>query len=81
MLAPIQLRRMTAAEWTASNPFLAQGEEGFETDLLGIKIGDGLQRWNALPYQGGGGACCGNIDGGFAASVYGGISPIDGGGA
>jgi hypothetical protein len=82
MRAPIQLRRMLAAEWTDSNPFLAAGEEGFELDLRGIKIGDGILRWNALPYEGGtGGTCCSNIDGGFAASIYGGVSPIDGGGA
>jgi len=46
----IQLRRDTAANWTADNPILAQGEQGHETDTNRRKIGDGVTAWNALPY-------------------------------
>lgn len=46
----IQLRRDTAAAWTAANPTLAQGEPGFETDTGLLKIGDGTTAWAALSY-------------------------------
>ena len=46
----IQLRRDTAALWTAANPILAAGEPGFETDTGYVKLGDGLSAWIALPY-------------------------------
>jgi hypothetical protein len=46
----IQLRRDTAANWTAANPKLAQGEAGYELDTGKLKIGDGVQNWNALSY-------------------------------
>ena len=46
----IQVRRGTAAAWTAANPTLAQGEIGFEYDTGRIKIGDGLTAWNSLLY-------------------------------
>lgn len=50
-----QIRRDTAAQWTAENPYLAEGEWGAETDEIGtenlkIKIGDGINRWNDLDY-------------------------------
>lgn len=45
----IQIRRGTAAEWTASDPILAEGEPGFETDTNTFKIGDGTTHWSALP--------------------------------
>ena len=52
----IQFRRGTAAEWTAANTILANGEKGLETDGLGTtevkeKIGNGVLAWNDLPYQ------------------------------
>lgn len=58
----IQLRRGTAAQWTAANPVLASGEVGVE-QAAGInpeklKIGDGATAWADLPYSpavGGGG--------------------------
>jgi hypothetical protein len=50
----IQLRRGTAAEWTARNTLLLAGEPGYETDTDFLKIGDGVTRWNQLPYWAGG---------------------------
>ena len=47
----IQLRRDTAANWTSSNPTLASGESGFETDTGYSKTGDGSTTWNNLRYQ------------------------------
>lgn len=46
----IQLRRDTAAAWTASNPVLASGEVGIELDTLKLKVGDGVTAWNSLGY-------------------------------
>lgn len=44
-------RRDTAANWSSTNPILAEGELGIITDgAKGYKIGDGLTRWNALEY-------------------------------
>lgn len=50
----IQIRRDTAANWTATNPVLAAGELGFETNTGKFKIGDGTTAWAALSYAGGG---------------------------
>lgn len=50
MANKLQFRRGTAAEWTAANPILANGEPGYETDTVKIKIGDGATAWNSLPY-------------------------------
>lgn len=47
----IQFRRGTAAQWTASNPVLASGEPGFESDTGRFKIGTGTLAWTVLPYQ------------------------------
>lgn len=46
----IQLRRGTAAEWTAANPVLAQGEPGIESDTGKQKFGNGVTAWASLPY-------------------------------
>lgn len=46
----IQQRRGTAADWTATNPVLAQGEIGYETDKNRMKLGDGTSTWTNLPY-------------------------------
>lgn len=51
----IQLRRGTAAEWTAANPLLRQGEPGFEYDTGKIKFGDGTHYWLQLGYLAGAG--------------------------
>jgi hypothetical protein len=50
MADQIQLRRTTAASWTATNPMLAQGEFGYETDTNKLKLGDGSTAWNSLSY-------------------------------
>ncbi len=47
----IQLRRGTAAEWTATNPVLAAGEMGLETDTGDFKFGNGTDTWSALEYS------------------------------
>lgn len=54
----IKLRRGTQAQWTATNPVLAEGEFGAETDTRKFKIGNGVTAWNSLSYWGsaGGGA-------------------------
>jgi lysophospholipase L1-like esterase len=50
MAQRIQLRRGTAAEWTAANPVLAVGEPGVERDTGRLKLGDGVTAWATLPY-------------------------------
>jgi len=52
MAVNIQLRRGTAAEWTAANPVLAVGEIGIETDTDQFKIGNGADAWSVRPYGG-----------------------------
>ena len=49
-MSTIKIRRNTAAGAAASNPILAEGELGYETDTGRGKMGDGTTRWNALPY-------------------------------
>ena len=51
MAVRFQLRRDTAANWTAANPTLALGEPGVETDTLKVKVGDGATAWNSLAYS------------------------------
>ena len=51
MAVQIQLRRGLAAQWTATNVLLAQGEMAVETDTKNFKIGDGINTWNNLPYS------------------------------
>lgn len=50
MATQIQMRRDTAANWTATNPTLAQGELGYETNTGLVKIGDGATAWASLAY-------------------------------
>lgn len=50
MAVQIQLRNDTAANWTSSNPTLAAGELGIETDTSLMKIGDGTTAWTSLSY-------------------------------
>lgn len=50
----IEFRRDTAAHWTATNPVLAAGEPGWETDTGNLKIGDGSTAWAGLAYFGAG---------------------------
>ena len=51
MAVQIQLRRGTAAAWTAANPTLAAGELVIETDTDKYKIGDGSTAWTSLGYS------------------------------
>jgi hypothetical protein len=46
----IQFRSDTAANWTAKNPILADGEPGFESNTGKLKIGNGVTPWTSLPY-------------------------------
>jgi len=50
MTARMQQRRDTAANWTSTNPTLAAGEMGLETDTYKFKVGNGSSAWTALPY-------------------------------
>jgi hypothetical protein len=45
-----QIRRGTASQWTTSNPVLASGELGLETDTRLLKVGDGVNLWTSLAY-------------------------------
>lgn len=58
MLVRFQLKRDTAADWASCNPVLLESELGHETDTDKLKIGNGVDDWNSLPYlqtSGGGG--------------------------
>jgi hypothetical protein len=46
----IQIRRDTAANWTAANPTLADGQFGYERDTGKLKVGDGATAWTSLAY-------------------------------
>ena len=47
----IQIRRDTAANWTATNPTPPSGQPCWETDNPNkLKIGDGATAYNSLPY-------------------------------
>lgn len=48
--ADITFKDGTAAEWQLKNPVLRPGEPGIATDTARFKIGDGLTRWENLPY-------------------------------
>lgn len=52
MAQQIQLRGGTASEWSTANPILATRELGLETGTNKYKVGDGVTRWNSLPYGG-----------------------------
>lgn len=46
------IRSNTRAAWAIGNPMLLTGEFGRESDTGNLKIGNGSQRWNELPYFG-----------------------------
>ena len=48
----IQLRNDSPSNWSTANPVLLAGEIGLELDPARnrIKIGDGTNAWNDLPY-------------------------------
>jgi hypothetical protein len=50
VVTQIQVRRGTASQWTSTNPQLAAGEFGFETDTNKLKCGNGTTLWNSLAY-------------------------------
>jgi hypothetical protein len=67
----IKLRRGTAAQWTATNPVLAEGEVGLETDTRKFKVGTGAGAWNSLQYWGGsGGGAADFVDLGDVPASY-----------
>ena len=47
----VQVKRDSTLNWYASNPRLALGEPGVDMDLHRFKIGNGIDRWNELPYM------------------------------
>ncbi len=49
----IQLRRGNEADWTSTNPLLAEGEISVELDTGKFKIGNGVDYWNDLAYASG----------------------------
>jgi hypothetical protein len=49
----ITFRRGPAYEWTNENPILGPGEPGFEIDTGYLKIGNGNDEWQRLPYLSG----------------------------
>lgn len=65
-----KLRNGTAAEWTAANPTMLQGEIGVETDTRRYKIGDGITAWTGLSYY---------IDGIDGVAIRGQCSKMDDG--
>jgi hypothetical protein len=50
MYYQIQIRRGTAAEWTAANSILAAGELAVESDTNKMKVGNGSTAWTSLAY-------------------------------
>lgn len=44
----IQVRRDTAANWSAANPVLADGEPGYDLSNRSLRVGDGLSTWSDL---------------------------------
>lgn len=50
-MATIQLKRGTSEALARVNPVLAAGEPCFVTDENRIKVGNGTDRWNDLPYM------------------------------
>lgn len=45
-----QLKRGQSTSWKNSNPILRVGEPGFEIDTGKLKIGNGIDAYNDLPY-------------------------------
>ena len=51
MIVQFRFRRGTTSEWATANPTLASAEPGYNSTLQRFKIGDGIRKWNDLPYQ------------------------------
>lgn len=45
----VDVIQRTAAQWTATDPFLGQGDIGIESDTGKIKIGN-AGKWSTTPY-------------------------------
>lgn len=45
-----RLRSDTGENWTSKNPVLLRGEPGFDETERRFKMGDGVKKWNELPY-------------------------------
>jgi hypothetical protein len=54
MAVKFQIRRDAASNWSSTNPILASGEIGFETDTGKLKIGNQSNTWTTLNYVAGG---------------------------
>ena len=48
--AIIQFRRATEEEWIQYNPILQAGEPALSTDIMKVKVGDGVTDWINLEY-------------------------------
>lgn len=46
----LRIRRDTTANWAENNPRLGIGELGIDMDLRRVKVGNGIDNWNNLPY-------------------------------
>lgn len=46
----LKFKRGKASEWQDNNLVLAAAEPGFEIDTGKLKIGNGTDHWNDLPY-------------------------------
>ncbi len=66
----IQVRRDTAANWTSTNPTLAAGEFGFETNTGKVKVGTGSTAWVLLGYVNPAGTTTPSTAAAFRTSVY-----------
>ena len=51
ILASVQVRRDTKANWETINPILLEGEAAYELDTDMFKIGDGIKHYSDLPYH------------------------------
>ena len=54
MNSKFYFKRGKAASWTKQNILLGPGEPGFELDTGKLKVGNGVDKWNDLPYIGNG---------------------------
>ena len=46
----IQIRRDSSANWSSNDPTLAIGELGADMTMHRLKVGDGVNSWNALTW-------------------------------
>ena len=58
----IKVRAGTAAQWNSTNPVLALGEMGVETDTQRSKFGDASTAWTSLSYSVGDSSGVGSVE-------------------